>query len=221
MTPFYQLGRIGVKICGITSQQQAEQIIAAGADAVGLNFWPKSKRYVSLQDAKWAAELTGAMRVAVVVNATDSELEQILQSGLVDAIQLHGDETPERCEQVARMGLPVIKALQVRDESVLELIPAYSSAQAVLLDSYNPGQYGGEGRTFPWSLGSLAVRRFQDLPVILAGGLVPGNVGEAVSGVYPAAVDVASGVESSPGVKDLEKVRQFIQQVHLAESSLS
>ncbi|MBL9114388.1 MAG: phosphoribosylanthranilate isomerase [Verrucomicrobiaceae bacterium] len=221
MTPFYQLGRIGVKICGITSQRQAEDIIAAGADAIGFNFWPKSKRYISIQHAKWAADLTGAMRVAVVVNATDDELDQIVQCGLVDAIQLHGDETPERCEQVVQMGLPVIKALQVRDESVLDWIPAYRSAQAVLLDSYNPGQYGGEGRTFPWHLGSLAVRRFQDLPVILAGGLVPENVGEAVSGVYPAAVDVASGVETSPGVKDLEKVSQFIQQVHMAESSLS
>jgi phosphoribosylanthranilate isomerase len=217
---FYALDRVGVKVCGILTAAQADGIISAGVDAVGLNFWPKSKRYIAPQDAQWAKDLAGVvLRVAVLVNPEDELIAQV--ASLVDVIQLHGDETSQRCEHIAQMGLPVIKALQVKDEAVLASIRDYAAAEAVLLDSYNPGQYGGEGRSFPWELAVRAVRGYPDRPIILAGGLTPENVAEAVGGVMPAAVDVASGVESSPGVKDMEKVRDFIQQVRSAHSRLS
>jgi phosphoribosylanthranilate isomerase len=217
MIPFLSLGRTAVKICGITTAEQASAILSAGADAIGLNFWPKSKRYISPTAASWAADITGATRVAVLVNPDDELVTQIVSSGLVDALQLHGDETPERCAELARHGLPIIKAIQVKDESTLATITHYPAA-AVLLDSYNPGTYGGEGKSFPWELATRAITTSPQLPVILAGGLTPENVASAVHGTRPAAVDVASGVESAPGVKDLEKVRLFIQQVRQAQS---
>jgi phosphoribosylanthranilate isomerase len=220
MTPFFQPAPTRVKICGVRSDEQAADIAVAGADAIGLNFWPKSKRYLAPEAADWAAAMQGRIfRVAVLVNAEDALIEQIV--GLVDAIQLHGDESPARCQEVASLGLPVIKALQVKDTSTLDTIPSFQSVAAVLLDSYNPGQYGGEGRSFPWHLAQEARRRFPDLPLILAGGLTPQNVAEAVAGVQPAAVDVATGVESAPGVKDMDLVRAFIKQVRTAANAVS
>lgn len=204
--------RVAVKICGITRGDEAHAIVEAGADALGINFWPGSKRFIALADAApWLRDLAGTVpRVAVTVNATDEELRAIHASGVIDWIQLHGDETPDRVRSLAREGLPVFKALGVRDASMLERAAAYDSP-TLLLDAYAPGAYGGSGETMDWALGAEAVRRWPDRQIVLAGGLTPENVAEAVRQAGPAAVDVASGVESSPGRKDLEKVRAFIE----------
>lgn len=205
------LGRVAVKICGITRGDEAHAIIAAGADAIGINFWSKSKRFIPLDEAMpWLRELAGAVpRVAVTVNAPDEELRQLIDSGAIDWIQLHGDETPERVKSLTQQGLPVFKAMGVRDRVMLEVAATFESP-TLLLDAYAPNEYGGSGETMDWSLGSEAVKQWPDRQIVLAGGLTPENVADAVKQVRPAAVDVASGVEISPGRKDLDKVRDFI-----------
>lgn len=206
------LGRIAAKICGLTRGDEAAATVAAGADAIGINFWPGSKRFVPLDAAvPWLRELAGSVvRVAVTVNATDEELRAIRGSGVIDWIQLHGDETPDRVASLVQEGLPVFKALGVRDRASLIRAEAYDSP-TLLLDAYAPGEYGGSGETMDWALGREAVERWPDRQIVLAGGLVPENVAAATVQVRPAAVDVASGVESAPGRKDPEKVRRFLE----------
>lgn len=207
-----ELGRVAVKICGITSGSQAQEIVAAGADAIGINFWPRSKRYISLEAAlPWLCELSGLVpRVAVLVNPEDDEMQRLLDSGAIDWLQLHGDETPDRVRSLTQQGWPVFKALGVRDTGSLEQAATFPG-RTLLLDAYAPVEYGGSGHTMDWSLGATAVNEWPDRQIILAGGLTPENLKDAISQVRPAGVDVASGVEASPGVKDLDKVRAFIE----------
>ena len=145
-----------------------------------------------------------------VVNADSLLLEQIITSRLFHSIQLHGDETPDDVSFLMERGLRVIKALQVKDESSLDCIALYACTD-ILLDAYNPALYGGSGESFPWHLAELARLRHPDKRIILSGGLNPDNVAEAVSQVRPAAVDVASGVESEPGIKDPAKMAAFVR----------
>jgi phosphoribosylanthranilate isomerase len=141
----------------------------------------------------------------------------VLSTGLLSYLQLHGDESPEYCASVAARGARVLKAIQVRDEASLDVIEAFA-VNDILLDAYHPHQRGGVGEAFPWSLANEFKRRFPDRSLWLAGGLTPDNVGEAVHGVHPHAVDVASGVEGgSAGVKDLEKVARFIREASAAK----
>ncbi len=206
------LGRVAVKICGIRTGAQAEAIIEAGADALGINFWPKSKRFIELDEAlPWLNEIAGTVpRVAVTVNATDDELHRLHESGGLDWLQLHGDESPDRVESLIQQGLPVFRAMGVKDSAMLESAATYPGTN-LLLDAYAPIEYGGSGETMDWTLGAKAVQQWPERQIILAGGLVPGNVAAAVKQVRPAAVDVASGVESEPGVKDLGLVKAFIE----------
>lgn len=208
---------VGVKICGITSAAQAESIVEAGADALGLNFWEKSKRYVPPATAAgWdLIHRLPTTLVAVLVNPSLEQLAEIVDLKVVHMLQLHGDESPDVCARVIDLGLPVIKALQVRDQDSLATIGDYPCT-TILLDAYCPGAYGGEGKTFPWALAIEAMASFPTKQFILAGGLTPDNIAEAVGKVHPAAVDVASGVESSPGVKDLVLVQRFISQARSA-----
>ena len=213
--------KFSVKICGITTREQASAIVALGADALGLNFWPKSKRYLDPASAiECAAQVKGkAALVAVLVNATDDQLREVLDLGLIDVLQLHGDESPAECERVRGLGLPVIKALQVRDRDSLRRLGDYTACDTLLLDAYCPGLYGGEGKTFPWELAIEAKQMFPGKHFILAGGLTPENVGIAIATVRPWGVDVASGVESSPGRKDARKLRAFIKGARAAETT--
>lgn len=216
---FFQSGsdaRVKAKICGITTAEDAQAIVSLGADAIGINFWPKSKRYVAMNDAAdWLADLAGAVtRVGVFVNATESELEQAYAEGCLDSLQLHGDESPAFVQGLLDRGLPVFKALGGKDESVLAEVRAYAGCcDAVLLDAYAPTEYGGTGETMDWALGRTVVEAEPTRRIVLAGGLVPENVDAAINQVRPFAVDVASGVESKPGVKDLDKVRDFLAAV--------
>ncbi len=201
-----------VKICGITQRDQALQIAALGADYLGINFWPESKRYLPLERAGWLSEIPKPTAlVGVFVNPDISYIQEIISTHQVPFIQLHGDESPDFCASVIRLGLRVIKAFQVRDESSLDLISKYP-VKDILLDAYHPSERGGLGETFPWPLALTFKQRYPNRNLWLAGGLKPENITQAVQGVQPYAVDVASGVEAGvAGVKDMGKVSEFIQ----------
>ena len=203
--------RFNVQICGLTRADPALAIAQMGPAALGLNFWPQSKRYIApASAAEWAPALRSLTTlVAVLVNAPPALPTELIERQIVDVFQLHGDETPDDCERMMSLNLPVIKALQVRDRASLAQIGDYP-CETILLDSYNPGLYGGEGKSFPWELAAEAQQRFPEKRFLLAGGLTPENVAEAISQVHPCGVDVASGVESAPGIKDLDMVRRFI-----------
>ncbi|MCF6311427.1 MAG: phosphoribosylanthranilate isomerase [Verrucomicrobiales bacterium] len=205
---------IAVKICGITQGEQARQIVALGADAVGINFWPKSKRHISFDQARpWLEELQGKVtRIGVFVNPDADDVIHILTSGAIDHAQLHGDESPQMLEKLTQQGFSVYKALGIKAQQDLDRIEAYPGSK-ILLDAYAPSEYGGTGEAFDWNLGRMAVERFRgEKKIILAGGLTAENIATAIEQVNPFAVDTASGVESgTPGIKDLDKVKQFIQ----------
>jgi len=200
-----------VKICGITRPEQAAEIFALGADAVGINLWPQSKRHMPLSVALTSLQevATKNALVAVLVNPDAALLDAAVGSGLFQAIQLHGDETLHEVERLTKRGVNVIKALQVRDAASLPQIGEFP-CRAILLDAYNPGTYGGGGHAFPWELAVRAQEMFPTKHILLSGGLNADNVSQAVQQTHPIAVDVASGVESAPGVKDLAQVARFI-----------
>lgn len=203
--------RHSVKICGITRPEQAAEIFALGADAVGINLWPKSKRHMPLSVAVSSLQDIAAKHalVAVLVNPDDTLLDATVGSGLFQALQLHGDETPHDVERLMSRGVNVIKALQVRDAASLPQIGKFP-CPAILLDAHNPGTYGGGGHAFPWELAVRAQEMFPGKHILLSGGLKADNVRQAVQQTHPIAVDVASGVESAPGVKNLAQVARFI-----------
>jgi phosphoribosylanthranilate isomerase len=188
--------------------------VAAGADALGFNAWKGSKRYVDIVAAgDWVGGLPGFVtRVALCVNHT---LEDALHLGglpFVDVVQFHGDETDDFCARYSANGRPHIRALRPRSLGDLERLAGLGTRQ-VLLDAAVPGAYGGTGARADLELAAKAVARFPSVAVVLAGGLDPDNVAEAVRVVRPYAVDVASGVESAPGKKDPVKMRDFVQAV--------
>ena len=152
--------RFNVKICGLTRADQALAIAQMGPAALGLNFWPQSKRYIApASAAEWAPALRSLTTlVAVLVNAPPALPTELIERQIVDVFQLHGDETPDDCERMMSLNLPVIKALQVRDRASLAQIGDYP-CETILLDSYNPGLYGGEGKSFPWELAAEAQQR--------------------------------------------------------------
>ena len=207
--------RTRVKICGITRTQDAHLAVDAGVDAIGLVFYEKSPRFVSNLMAKEISQDIPAFVscVALFKDAGEQAIRSVLDMVAIDLIQFHGSESAEFCEQFGR---PYIKALGMKgpecDASYLrENVSCYQSAKALLLDSHAPGMAGGTGETFDWSMiGSI------DKPMILAGGLTVDNVKQAIDVTHPFAVDVSSGVESVPGIKDEIKVQRFMQQVSAA-----
>lgn len=208
-------GRTGVKVCGVTRKDDALAAIDAGVDALGFNFYPGSKRFTTLEAiAPWLADLPADIgRVAVVVNADENLLRELQGSGLFHALQFHGDESPETCAKWGGSFYVRARALGGGDS----LASALSDpAPCLLLDAHAPGVFGGTGKTIDWSLAARAVSDAKR-PVVLSGGLNPGNVAEAIARVHPAAIDLASGVESSPGHKDATKMRALIRAVRGAE----
>ena len=199
-----------IKVCGITRLEDALACVEAGVDAVGFNFWPGSKRHVAVAEAaEIAAALPpGILRVGVFVRARPSEVRSIVAGVGLGAVQLHGDEDPA---DYLEAGAPLWQVLRI--ESSLPGTVS-SSAAEVLLDAKAEG-FGGSGRRFDWSL-ARGARRY-GLPFWLAGGLTPANVGEAVRRAEPTGVDVASGVESRPRMKDPALVRAFVAAVRAAE----
>jgi len=199
---------VKVKICGITSLEDALTAVAAGADALGFVFHSASPRHISPEQA---ADIIKQLppfiqTVGLFVNeARDTVNTTADQCGL-DIIQLHGEESPGYCDSVRRR---VIKAYRVKDISTLDSLVQYH-VSGCLLDAWSPAAHGGTGQTFNWEIAAEAAKRGHR--IVLAGGLTPDNIAEAVRRVNPYAVDVSSGVESSPGHKDAEKIRKFIIQ---------
>lgn len=206
---------VRVKICGITSVDDALAAVEAGADALGFMFYAPSPRAVrSGVVTEIISELPPFVgKVGVFVNPSEEEVLHAIATCGLDAVQFHGHEAPEFC---ARFGVKVIKAFRVQDAESLKALPGYP-VDAWLLDSYVPGQFGGTGSQFNWDL-ALEARKL-GCPVILAGGLTPDNAAEAARRVQPFALDVSSGVESAPGRKDHAKVRAFIRAVKSAAAA--
>ncbi len=199
-----------IKICGITRPEDAISAAKLGANALGLVFYPPSPRAVSITQAKAIANVTPpfVQLVGLFVNATSIEIEEILKEIPLNLLQFHGEETPEFCEQFHR---PYIKALHIKENSDLnQQIISYQTARGILLDTFNPNLKGGTGETFDWKLIPQNLAK----PLILAGGLNPENVKQAILQVKPSAVDVSGGVEESKGIKSFLKMRDFIQAVH-------
>ncbi|MBD1550396.1 phosphoribosylanthranilate isomerase [Pseudomonas typographi] len=197
------------KICGITRIEDALAAANAGADAIGLVFYPKSPRAVSVQQARAivAALPPFVTTVGLFVNASRRELDETLEAVPLDLLQFHGDETPAQCEGARR---PYIKALRVRPgDDLVAACRAYAGAQGVLLDTFVAGVPGGTGQAFDWGLVPAGLPK----PVVLAGGLGAHNVAAAIAQVKPWAVDVSGGVEASKGIKDAAKVAAFIAAV--------
>jgi phosphoribosylanthranilate isomerase len=197
---------VSLKICGVTLATDAERLAEMGIDALGANFWPQSKRYLDPATAGFLRDLGGKiLRVGVFVNAGPDLPRRLVEEGLIDVVQLHGDETPADAAVFRDAGIPFLKAIGVKGLADLELAREFGAA-GILLDAHAPGVYGGTGQTIDWALARNFAEQNPDLPLILAGGITPENVAKAVQAVRPAALDVASGAEIRPGVKDFAKV---------------
>jgi phosphoribosylanthranilate isomerase len=198
--------RTRVKICGITRVEDAQSAVAQGADAIGLVFYPPSPRYVGLGLARQIVERTPPLvaTVAVFVNPTRDQVEDVIRECGVTLLQFHGDEAPEFC---SGFSVPYIKAARIRPGlNLIKYLSPYTAARAWMLDAFHDELWGGTGGAFDWSLAPGGLAK----PIILSGGLAAGNVGDAIRRVRPYAVDVSSSVEAAKGVKDPAKVAAFI-----------
>ncbi|WP_108860966.1 phosphoribosylanthranilate isomerase [Ruegeria sp. Alg231-54] len=210
---------VAVKICGLTAPDHVRAAADAGARYVGFVFFQKSPRHLGIDEAASLAQLVpaGVAKVALTVNATDAELDRVVASVPLDMLQLHGKETPQRVSEVRdRFGLPVMKAIGIAEAEDLSAIDLYSEvADQLLIDAKPPRTSelpGGNGLAFDWRL--LAGRKYWRKPWMLAGGLTPDNVAEAIRMTGAKQVDVSSGVESAPGVKDTLKISEFVSATH-------
>ena len=203
-----------IKICGITRIEDALAACAAGADALGFVFHPPSPRNVTPDAAR---EIIARLppfvtTVGLFVDRAPAEVERVAADVPLDLLQFHGDETPELC---ARFGRPYFKAVRMRPGvDLLEYARRFGAARALLLDAYVSGTHGGTGTRFDWRL----VPSNLSLPIVLSGGLTPENIGAAVRTLRPWAVDVSSGVEAAPGIKDPQRLRDFIAGVRRADA---
>lgn len=206
--------RTRIKLCGMTRLDDVRAADRLGADAIGLVFYPPSPRAVSvLRAAELARAASGfCTRVALFVDPSEREVAAVLSAVPIDVLQFHGDETPEFC---ASFGRPWIKALRVRDDADIEpALERHADAASLLLDAYKPGVPGGTGEQFNWD---LIPERWRSR-ILLAGGLTPANVFDAVRRVRPWGVDVSGGIEAARGVKSLDKMTEFVRQVALADA---
>ena len=206
--------RTRVKICGITRPEHARAAAGAGADAIGLVFYEPSPRYVTRAAARavCAALPPLVSVVGVFVNPRPREIEAAMEGLPVDLLQFHGEEPPELC---AGTGKPYVKAVRVRSrDDIVAAAARYTDARALLLDAHHDALWGGTGSRFDWSVVPADVGR----PIVLAGGLTPANVAEAIRLVRPFAVDVSGGVESAPAEKDAESIERFMKEVASAEA---
>lgn len=205
--------RTRVKICGITRAEDALAAIDAGADALGFVFYPKSPRAISIEQAANIMSILPPFvsKVGLFVNADTAEIRDVLASCPLDVLQFHGDESAAFCGSFA---MPYMKALRMRDDLDLSAaVQSYSAASALLLDSYKPGLPGGTGESFDWQ----RIPSNLDIPVVLAGGLMPSNAGAAIAACHPYALDVSGGVELAPGIKCARKMTEFITAIRCAD----
>lgn len=211
-----------IKICGLSNPEDAQRVAEAGADAIGLNFYPRSLRHVTVEQArKIAAAATGLLKVGLFVNERPELVREVAAAVGLDCLQLHGDEPVEDLAELEPW--PVLRALRVGEGNRAEVLAIARDwlargAKAILLDAVQrPGEFGGGGVTGDWAAAQDLVSQLPG-PVILAGGLGPDNVAAAIAAVQPFGVDCASGVERFPGKKDAEMVRRFVQATQRAWS---
>ena len=205
--------RTRVKICGLTREQDVAAAVSGGADAIGLVFHPPSSRYISPEIGCQLRQLVPPFVtvVALLLDETPALIEQVLEEVSPDCLQFHGTESAELCDS---FGLPYIKSIPMASElDPADYARQYARAQGFLLDSNAAGAKGGSGDTFDWS----KIPAGFEFPLILAGGLSPANVAQAISSVRPWAVDVSSGVETSPGIKSSDLMGQFYREVERAD----
>ncbi len=206
--------RVRVKICGITRAEDGVAAAERGADAIGLVFYPESSRAVDVESAaRIAFTLPPFITVVgVFVNAAEALVRETLGRVRIDLLQFHGNEGADYCEGFEK---PYVKAVRVRtEEDVAQARGEHRRARALLLDAHRPRQWGGTGRTFDWSL----IPALPGTPLVLAGGLDPGNVAGAIRTVRPYGVDVSGGVEQAPGIKDPGLIEAFIDEVNRVEA---
>ncbi len=204
--------RTRVKICGFTEVETAVMAAKLGADAIGLVFYPASPRHVTIEQAAAIASAMPAFVsvVALFVDADPDYIEQVLDQVAIDCIQFHGNESAEACRRHQK---PYLKAIRMQaDTDLAALQTIYHDAAGLLLDAYHPGIQGGTGSSFDWDL----IPPDCDLPIILAGGLTPDNIEQAIQKVKPYAVDVSSGVEAGKGIKNVAKMAAFIRKTNQA-----
>ena len=207
-----------IKICGITSPLDAQNAAAAGADALGLNFYSQSPRFLSADRAAAVADAVpaGVVKVGLFVNAAAQQIRETFDRLKLDLVQLHGDEPPELLAELE--GRPVMRAFRP-ETAYLGPVSDYLDRcrrlgclpRLVLIDAFRTGQYGGTGQTVDWRQLVTAQDALSEVPLVLAGGLTAANVADAIAVVRPAAVDTASGVESQPGKKDCQRMRAFVE----------
>lgn len=204
---------IPTKICGITNLSDAQAAAVHGAAAIGFIFYEKSSRAISIEDAKFISRhlSNDISKVGVFVNHDKAFIEEAIRSVSLNIIQLHGDETPGFCNQ---FDVPVFKAVRIKNEASLSVMDQYNVA-GFLLDTFSNKQYGGTGETFDWSILNEQI----DTPIILSGGLNPDNILDAIDSVNPAAIDVNSGVELSPGKKDHQKINLLFENLKNTNTS--
>ena len=201
--------RTRVKICGITRAQDAIKAVEFGADAIGLVFYGKSPRAISIDDARAIIQKIPPFItvVGLFVDPSPKDVAAVLHRVSLDLLQFHGDELPSEC---SAYGKPYIKAIKMREgDDIAAQVARYTSARGILLDTYDPKVPGGTGRVFDWN----RIPKGLDKPIILAGGLTPENVWQAITKVRPFAVDVSGGVEADKGIKDVEKMAAFMRGV--------
>lgn len=204
--------RTRVKICGLTRLEDAVLAADLGADAVGLVFYPSSKRALSVSNAVEIRKVLPALvsAIGLFVNPTEAEVESVLKQIHLDCLQFHGEETPQFCNS---FGLPYMKAIRVREGmDLLSEISRFTTSSAILLDSYDKQSAGGTGTRFDWSVAAQAVQ-VSGHRIVLAGGLDSSNVAAAIRQVNPYAVDVSTGVESAPGHKCPDRLQAFFNEV--------
>jgi len=204
---------IPTKICGITNLDDANVAVENGASAIGFIFYEKSPRTISINNAKSISKHLPKTiaRVGVFVNHEKDFIHEAISKVPLDMIQLHSDETPDFCNQ---FDVPILKALRIKNEASLSVMDQYDVA-VFLLDTFSNDQYGGTGETFDWS---VLNRKFKT-PIILSGGLNSENILDAIDAVNPSAVDVNSGVESSPGKKDFNKLKSLFKNLNKTQST--
>jgi phosphoribosylanthranilate isomerase len=209
---------VKVKICGITNWTDAKLALDAGADALGLNFYAASPRYISPEEARGIVRRLPRRihTVGVFVDALENAILGIARAVNLEFLQLHGEETPRVARALAR-SYPVIKAFRVRSDFLARELSRYSAASAFLLDGFDSERRGGTGKTFDWGVARQAKRYG---PIILAGGLTPANAARAIAAVQPFAIDVCSGVESKPGKKDPRLLKKLMRAVETSERAL-
>ena len=209
--------RIQIKICGVTNANDARACLELGADMIGFNFYPASPRYIEPRIVRRIVDTlpAGTSRVGVFVDANPEEIRKVAQTAGIRCVQLHGRATPESCRELGRE-FRVIRALSTDARFQPEHTAAFDCD--VLIDSHHPELHGGTGRTCDWSAARAAMRYTRFL--ILSGGLNAQNVANAIAAVMPHAVDVCSGIESAPGVKDHRALKQFINAVRAAKLSV-